>query len=355
MGGTTYFGMQISRTDELDLLTVLHDGMHEQPAWGLFLGRLQRRVGARSVRLLVARGDAAVEFTARAQSRHVGERLRTLSEADDPVAYASLRPERVYALSELPGAVGGGRIIRTSGADLDGWLAILGEADEDFSARDGALLSALAPHLSIALRNYAAVERERLQRRVGDRAHGRLGRGWLALTASGRVVAADELGEQVLRDGDQLRRSVERRLLAASPAAQQRLTAAIEAVAADPAAAPRAVRIADDPRLELLIAPIAAEGLDGPVVGAAVAAHIQAAPPGADATSALGELFDLSPAMARFAWALGRGGGVPEAADELGISVETARSYSKALYAKLGLRGQADLARRILTSAAVLA
>jgi hypothetical protein len=35
--------------------------------------------------------------------------------------------------------------------------------------------------------------------------------------------------------------------------------------------------------------------------------------------------------------------------------VETARSYSKALYAKLGVSGQAELGRRILTSAAVLA
>ena len=45
--------------------------------------------------------------------------------------------------------------------------------------------------------------------------------------------------------------------------------------------------------------------LDEPIVGAVVAVHIQATPPvGANPDAALGELFDLSPALARFAWAL---------------------------------------------------
>jgi len=349
--------MQISRTDELDLLTVLHEGMHEQPAWGPFLTRLLRRVRARGARLLVARGDAGIEFSARAQLRQGAMRRRSLDEADDPVPYTSLRRERVYSFSEFQAPqAAAGRIIRTSWEDLNGWLSILGDADDDFSAADATLLSALAPHLAIALRNYAAVERERLQRRVAHRALGRLGRGWLALTATGRVVAADEVGEQILRDGGQLRRSVERRLLAASPAAQQRLTSAIEAVAAQPDAAPHAVRISEEPRLELLIAPIAADGADGPIIGATVAAHIQADPPAsADPAPVLGELFELSPAVARFAWALGRNGGMAESAEQMGISIETARSYSKALYAKLGVTGQADLTRRLLTSAAALA
>jgi len=52
--------MQISRTDELELLTVLHEGMHEQPAWGTFLKRLLRRAGAGRARLLLARGEAAL-------------------------------------------------------------------------------------------------------------------------------------------------------------------------------------------------------------------------------------------------------------------------------------------------------
>ena len=347
--------MQISRTDELDLLTVLHDGMHEQPAWGVFLGRLLRRVGADSVRLLMARGDAGFETAVRLNSRHVATRLRAVNEAGDAIPYGSLRPQRVYDFAEFqtppPGA---GRVVRITEGDLDGWLAI--HSDEEFSASAASLLSALSQHFRIALRNYSAIERDRLQRRIADWALGRLGRGWLALTASGQVVASDDLGGRLLREGGLLRVSAERRLLAASPAAHQRLMQAIEAASTEPDAQPRCVRISEEPQLELLVARMDPAALDEPIVGAVVAVHIQATRPvGANPDAALGELFDLSPALARFAWALAHTGRIADAAEELGLTVETARFYSKTLYAKLRLNGQADLTRRILTSAAVLA
>ena len=353
MGGIILYVMQISRTDELDLLTVLHDGMHEQPVWGTFLGRLLRRVGADSVRLLLARGDAGVESAVRLNSRHVATRRRTVNEPGDPLPYGSLRPQRVYDFAEFQAPPeGAGRIVRITEADLDGWLAIHGA--EEFSASAGSLLSALSQHFRIALRNYMAVERDRLQRRVSDWALEKLGRGWLALTASGRIMAADSLAEEILRDGGQLRMSPERRLLAGSPAAHQRLMRAIEA--ASTGAAIHCVRIADEPRLELLVAPIAPEPMDEPIVGASIAVHIQTPPPhAAEPTDALGELYDLSPALSRFAWALARTGGIAESAEQLGLTVETARFYSKTLYAKLGVKGQAELTRRVLTSAAVLA
>jgi hypothetical protein len=348
--------MQISPTDERELLTVLHEGMHEQPAWATFLGRLRRRVRAASARLLLARGEAALDIAARVDQRDVESRPRAVNEPYDPIPYGSLRPQRVYAFSEFPAPPPfAGRIVRAGGEDLDAWLVIT-SAEDDFSPHDAAFLGVLAPHLAIALRNYALVERDRLQRQAGDWALGRLGRGWLALSASGRIVGADDQAEKLLREGTHLRQTAERRLLAASPAAHQRLTRAIEAVAADPKAPPRAVRIAEDPPFELLIAPIDSDGPQGPIIGAAVAAHIQSPPPvAADPVQALGDLFDLPPALARFAWTLGRTGGIADSADELGLTIETARFYSKQLYAKLGVKGQAELARRLLTSAAALA
>lgn len=330
--------------------------MHEQPPFGLFLTRLLRRVAADSVHLSLARGEAATILSARVNSRQVIVRPRSLHDPTDALPYGSLRPERIYAMSEFPNPPPfQGRVVRTSGEDIDGALTILRQ-DEDFSPQDGALLSALVPHLAIALRNYAAVERDRLHRSIGDRALERLGRGWLALTPGGRIVAADDLAERTLREGGQLRRSVENRLLATSPAANQRLIGVIEAAAADPAAPPHAVRIAEEPRLELLIAPLPVDEAEIPFIGAAVAAHLQVAPPDAEEpAAALGELFELPPAIARFAWTLARTGGIAESAEQLGLTVETARFYSKTLYAKLGVKGQAELAHRILTSAAALA
>ena len=348
--------MQIARTDELELLTVLHSGMHERPIWGQFLGRFVRRVGADSARLVVARGEAAIEVAARPFSRQVEMRTRALGEPGDAVPYGSLRPHRVYAFAEfLTPPAGQGRVLRADGEDLSAWLVVHNH-EHEVSPSNVSLMSALAPHLSVALANHAALERGRLEHQVSDWALGRLGRGWLALTASGRVVAADELGERLLNEGLRLRRSADRRLMAGSAEANQRLSRAIEAAAADPGGGTRAVRIAEEPRLELLIAPLAADEADGPIFDAALVAHVQVAPPLAEEpVPALCALFDLSPAVARMAWALGRGGGVGEAAAELGLTRETARFYSKAVYAKLGVRGQAELARRLLTSTAALA
>ncbi|MBX9729195.1 MAG: LuxR C-terminal-related transcriptional regulator, partial [Sphingopyxis sp.] len=53
--------------------------------------------------------------------------------------------------------------------------------------------------------------------------------------------------------------------------------------------------------------------------------------------------------------ALSRGMTIAEAADALGLTTETARNYSKKIYAKMGARGQSDVVRYILTSVLALA
>ena len=50
------------------------------------------------------------------------------------------------------------------------------------------------------------------------------------------------------------------------------------------------------------------------------------------------------------AWAMAQGRSIAEAAQDLGLTVETARNYSKKIYSKTGAGGQADLVRIIFTS-----
>ena len=52
---------------------------------------------------------------------------------------------------------------------------------------------------------------------------------------------------------------------------------------------------------------------------------------------------------------LARGRSIAEAGAALGLTIETARNYSKRIYAKLGLRGQAELVRRFYERGASLA
>ena len=69
----------------------------------------------------------------------------------------------------------------------------------------------------------------------------------------------------------------------------------------------------------------------------------------------IGSALGLTRSEARIADALARGLSLIEAAALLGISPETARTYSKLIYSKTGTRGQGDLVRLILTSIAALA
>jgi DNA-binding CsgD family transcriptional regulator len=75
----------------------------------------------------------------------------------------------------------------------------------------------------------------------------------------------------------------------------------------------------------------------------------------ADRCEQLGQLFDLTPRQASLALALSRGMSITEAAAELGLSVESARTYSKRIYAKTGARGQADLVRFVHRSVLTIA
>jgi DNA-binding CsgD family transcriptional regulator len=67
----------------------------------------------------------------------------------------------------------------------------------------------------------------------------------------------------------------------------------------------------------------------------------------AESCERLCRLFKLSLSEARLALAIARGLSLAEAAQELALTVETTRTYSKKIYSKVGARGQADLVRVI--------
>jgi len=65
-------------------------------------------------------------------------------------------------------------------------------------------------------------------------------------------------------------------------------------------------------------------------------------------------LFDLTPAEARMAVALTAEKTIEEAADEFGISVNTARTQVKSILSKTGVRRQTELVRLLSASLAQL-
>ena len=363
--------------DETDLLPAVYDGPFEQPMWQTFLDRLRQRTRADYAQIVFRPpGQPAVDTTTLHSGPPIPAGVSLLypevSARADTGPRPGLREERVYSMSELiiPGnphhqvcrrgmldraGVDAMRILRIT--EPGGMSALLGvmRSKSDFTPADGALLSRIAPHLRRALRGYAEIERQKASARTAAEVMARLNFGWIRLDSKGIVMEESAEAARLLQHGAGLRHTRSGRLIAADPLVDRKLSAALRFVAEGSHKAPRALNISSDPWVDLLLIPLAPDP-QGPASGAAMIAFIQGdsrSPAGRH--EQLAELFGLLPSEARFALALSRGLSITEAADNLGITVETARNYSKKIYAKTGARGQADLVRFILTSVLALA
>lgn len=366
----------IAIQDETDLLPAIYDGPFEQPMWSTFLDRLRQRAKADYAGIFFRRPDQLLAQTVELYSGtgsmpRLSQLLDLPEYVADPLPDFQLREERVYALSELVDAnnrahqalhrslrsASGSdvRIVRVAEPDgLSAWLSITCKGKE-FTPSDTALLSKVAPHFRRALRSYAAIERERAVRRIATQALERLNFGWFGLTVQGVVVEMSDAASRLLQHGAGLRKAQNGRLIALDPAVDRRLSAALRSFSQGASPQPRAINISQDPWVDLLLVSAAGKG-ELAKTDVATIAYIQGdnRSPG-DRHEQIAELFGLLPSEARFALLLSRGHSIAEAGDRLGLTIETARNYSKKIYAKTGTRGQADLVRFLLTSVLSLA
>lgn len=356
------------RIDDDGLLQSLHEGMFETPLWHGFLDRLLGRTGGRLTALTFRSvdGEGDVRLHAAAPSGSAVSPAVTLGTAPDPLPYQSMRPGRAYALEELldpldaahrafqetvlqPHGLSHMRSIRVSepgGIDL--WLSVAG--GRTIGSATGALLTALAPHLRIALRTHATLERERFRASVTTQAIERLKMGWLTLDAQCRILEATPNVEQLFQWGMLLRRGRYDRLIPSAPAIDRQLTALVKSYGATGEGRSQAFRLSQDPWVDMLVTPAHEQALAGhrrPVAIIYVSGDRRSQEARCEQ---LVELFGLLPSEARLAWMLAQATSIAQAAEALGLTIETARNYSKKIYAKTGARGQAELVRIVLTS-----
>jgi DNA-binding CsgD family transcriptional regulator len=287
--------------------------------------------------------------------------------------YQDMEDGRVYALDELlrfgepehddyrfrfliPSGMSVLRMVRVVTAEgTAAWITV-SRREHEFAPEDDALLRRLAPYFRAAVHSYLAIERERISGSVAREAIRRLHFGWITLDAEGRVLDSDGEGARLLDKSGMLRRGRDGRLGARDPEVARELDAALKALSDQPLARPRAIVLRREPWLDMLLVPAAIRGAAATRRTPAVVAYVHGDNwSTADRCEQLGELFDLLPSEARLALAIGRGSSIAEAAGELGISVESARTYSKRIYAKTGARGQADLVRFIHRSVLAIA
>jgi len=355
------------KQSDSDLLQALHAGIFEEPLLQGFLAMLRERTGAFATTLIVRTIDREMVFY-QSQSGGSPSHLHQLyldEYAWDPLAYRHVQEGRVYRLPELidpDDPVHRGmlkdlmapqgltdfcsvRVAEPSGAEA--WLGCVGCGLMEAEAH--ALLDLTVPHLRIAMQTFIALERERLRTRVTSEAIGRLSFGWMLLDAHCRIMDCTPDIDSLMSRTGAMRRGPENRLVPASAAIGRDLAALVHAFATGAENRPRVLTLSRDPLVDMLVTTAPERAIVGtrPVALAYVRGDHWSQGRRYDQ---LGDLFGLTPSEARLAWAFAAGRSMNEAATELGISIETARTYSKRVFHKTGARGQADLVRIILTS-----
>jgi DNA-binding CsgD family transcriptional regulator len=371
----SYVGVDLSINDG-PLFAALFSGALETPRWGTFLDELRRETQA----------DYAI-LMFRPPRRRVDESVYLLSGAE-PSAVADIhakysayveRPEnralsegKPYTLAELRSADGEiGREFFNELVDRRGvsavlqmrvreasgihaWLTIARHG-EDFGEHDDALLRSIAPTLRGVLQLYVAMERERYAASLTADAVRRLQFGWLTLDNQGQVLDCDEQGALVLAHSKVLGRSPSGKLAATPAGLKREIYAALARVTQNPRARPRAITLNHDPWLDMLLSPARGKSLSAQGNPAAIAYVHGDNWRSTDRCEQLAELFGLSPREAKLALALSRGMTLAEAASEFGLTINTARTYSRAIYAKSGARGLPDLVRIVMRSVLAIA
>lgn len=324
--------MPLTRTDENELLTALHEGALAPQPWASFASRLRARAGADVCRLLL-RGQEGNDWSDGQRAVRPGAN----QDANAPL-WSELRPDRVYAAQELGLEKAFGRYLKVHAGEVALGIALERHA-VDFTARDAALLAALAPHASIALRVFATLHHAVDRARAASHAATMAGLGWILLDQRGRIIATDVFASRLLAAGKSMHRAADGRLRCSDGAADAALNRSLAG------SDDEAVWLSSDPPRQML--PVHLNGRTMLVIQ-----------PNDDAgmrdPARLTALYGLSAKEAALTFALCDGATLSEAGATLGLTLETVRNYSKRIYAKTGARGQGDLVRLVLGGVAGL-
>jgi DNA-binding CsgD family transcriptional regulator len=359
------------------LLAALHDGPFETPPWTTFLELLRAKLDADYSGIIFKppdRGPGGVVelFAGDDAPLEVHQFYRESFYRSDPVMGGTLCEGQVYDLNDVfdetndyhrkyrqqilePRGVRHMKAVRvTEPSGVTGWMFIA-RRDKPFDQRDAELLARLSAHFRRSLRNHIALEGELLHARAADSIIARLNIGWLTLDATGTVVRTSAHASAILDHSAALKIGKDGRLVAMRSSANGVLQSAIAAISAEGSARPQAICVSDDPWLNMMLTPFTGVPASPDRTSVMIAFLQGETRFGARRHEQIAELFGLLPSEARLALLISQGASLAEAADKLAITLETARSYSKRIYAKMGVRGQADLVRSILTSVLTLA
>lgn len=362
--------MALTSHDEMDLLLPLFSGLGEAEPFTSFLERLRRRTGADHVAIVQRMGHGP---RAEMRASHAGLDLQVRGEGSDPfdmhalerVHVDSLRPNRVYSLAEFFDhdpvyraerarrmqrlGIMDERVVRVPDiGDVSAWL-LLARAGP-CTATDSALLSNLARYVEEALRAHLKLEDHRVRSSVSVQGLARSATAWMIMDREARLLSIDPRLDAWMHDTLGYSPRTGERLHNLGAGTERELITAASHFTGDDPGPPRPLLLFDHPRLEALLT----HTKDMRRPSMLVLCRLPNART-AQSVDRLAQIFDLPRREAELAIALNQGWSIAEAAERMGLTLETARNYSKRLYAKLGVRGQAELVRMVSDSVAVMA
>ena len=308
--------------------------------------------------ILAARGrysDAPSSYLSSNRGMALGRsyRLRELADAEQPFERSYyrcfLKPAGLQSLLIARLAEDGG---------YQAWFSIARREEiPDYSTSDQALFDTLLPHLNVALNSFAEMERCRIRALLGSFISSRFELAAVTVSGDGHILGMEPAAQAILASAETVVTIISGRVVFREAHLQLRLSEAL-CTAASGQRSRAIVFHVDDERVEMLVQPFVATSPHARVRPTAVIyLHRDRRLSGPDEGMriALNEMYDLNMAEADIALGISRGRTMTQLAGDLGLSENTIRSYSKPIYAKLGVTRQVDLVRILLTSLARLA
>lgn len=351
-----------------NLIAAIYAAGNDPDRWDSAIGEITDTFGAVNGFLVIA-DPAADRYAIKtsgavgppdlpAQLEAVAERVQQLpvgSTVSGDDLFAVPGPDSALADQVSANGLSNSFLARLSDDRPSSWICLVMPDQQSLTARPAglALLRVLVPHLRGALRTQSKLVELSRERAFAlatlEQAH----YGIMIVTTDAALVFANSMAERITQQGDGLSVDTLGCLRAGSATTQRQLRQLIDC-AADPGFAGGNVavtRCSGRKPLILRVTPldgIAGDGLWDRAVLLLVADPDHDPEP---EPAALHELYGLTDAETMVAMGVLRGDGLPAVADQLSVSLFTARTHLQHIFAKTKTHRQAELVRLLLTTA----
>lgn len=236
------------------------------------------------------------------------------------------------------------------------WICLTMPAQVDAARHSAgrALLRVLVPHLGRAVRNQSALLELTRERAVAlatlEKAH----YGIMIVTADAAVIFANSAAMDITGDSDGLSADSSGRLRASPPANQARLSTLIREAAGPEGSSGNVAITRPSGKRPLIVRITPLDGMPADPSPRPRAVLLLVVDPDHDlepTPKALHDLYGLTDAETLVAMGVIRGDGLPAVADQLSVSLFTARTHLQHIFVKTGTHRQAELVRLLLSSA----